>query len=200
MAAQCFAQQAEVCPTGQLAIVLDSRVRVRADDPAGSFERDEIQISGSFTESEAKDLALVLRYGSPAGEPRAADDPDGVGHRSARTPCRPGLIAGCVGLGLVCLYMLLYYRALGVVVILGLMVWSALNFAIICWLGETQGLALSLAGVTGLVVSVGVTVDSYVVYFERLKDDVRPAARCAPPPSGAGSGPSARSSPPTSPA
>jgi preprotein translocase subunit SecD len=84
-----------------------------------------------------------------------------------------GLVAGLVGLGLVVLYMILYYRVLGVVVLLGLIVWSALNFAVICWLGQTRGLALSLAGVTGLVVSVGVTVDSYVVYFERLKDDLR---------------------------
>ena len=84
-----------------------------------------------------------------------------------------GLVAGFIGVGLVLLYLLLYYRALGVVVILGLLVWSALNFAIISWLGETQGLALSLSGVTGIIVSVGVTVDSYVVYFERLKDEIR---------------------------
>ena len=76
------------------------------------------------------------------------------------------------GLPLVVLYMLVCYRALGVVVLLGLMVWSAVNYAVICWLGASQGLALSLSGVTGLVVSVGVTVDSYVVYFERLKEEV----------------------------
>jgi preprotein translocase subunit SecD len=84
-----------------------------------------------------------------------------------------GLAAGLLGLALVCLYMILYYRALGLVVVMGLSVWSALNFSIISWLGETQGLALSLAGVTGIVISVGVTVDSYVVYFERLKDELR---------------------------
>jgi preprotein translocase subunit SecD len=69
--------------------------------------------------------------------------------------------------------MILYYRVLGVVVLVGMLIWSALNFAVLCWLGQTRGLALSLAGVTGLVVSIGVTVDSYVVYFERLKDDLR---------------------------
>ena len=114
----------------------------------------------------------MLRYGSlPVNlEPQTIQT---VSPSLGEDSLQAGLIAGFVGLGLVCLYMLLYYRALGVVVILGLAVWSALNFAIICWLGQTQGLALSLAGVTGLVVSVGVTVDSYVVYFERLKDDVR---------------------------
>ncbi|MGH9275846.1 MAG: protein translocase subunit SecD [Acidimicrobiales bacterium] len=171
MAAQCFSKT-ETCPTGQLAIVLDSRVVSAPTIQQASFERDQIQISGSFTESEAKDLALVLRYGSlPVNlEPQTIQT---VSASLGKDSLQAGLIAGFVGLALVCLYMLLYYRALGMVVILGLMVWSSLNFAIICWLGETQGLALSLAGVTGLVVSVGITVDSYVVFFERLKDDVR---------------------------
>jgi preprotein translocase subunit SecD len=170
IAAQCFGKT-ETCPSGQLAIVLDSKVVSAPTIQQASFTRDQIQISGSFTESEAKDLALVLRYGSlPVNlEPQTVQT---VSPSLGRDSLHAGLIAGLVGLGLVCLYMLVYYRALGMVVILGMMVWSALNYAIICWLGATQGLALSLAGVTGLVVSVGVTVDSYVVYFERLKDDV----------------------------
>src|SRR5947199_1797883 len=69
--------------------------------------------------------------------------------------------------------MILYYRALGVVVILGLGVSAALLWSIIAFLGEKRGLALSLAGATGIIVSIGVTVDSYVVYFERLKDEIR---------------------------
>jgi preprotein translocase subunit SecD len=69
--------------------------------------------------------------------------------------------------------MLVFYRLLGVVVILGLLLAGALTYALIVWLGDTIGLALTLAGVTGLIVSVGVTVDSYVVYFERLKDELR---------------------------
>jgi preprotein translocase subunit SecD len=171
LAAECFAQAA-TCPTSQLAIVLDSVVQSAPTIQQASFERDQIQISGSFTEGEAKDLALVLRYGSlPVNlEPQTVQT---VSPTLGEDSLRAGLIAGLAGLGLVVLYMIVYYRALGVVVLLGLLVWSALNYAIICWLGETRGLALSLAGVTGLVVSVGVTVDSYVVYFERLKDDVR---------------------------
>ena len=82
---------------------------------------------------------------------------------------KAGLAAGLLGLALVCLYMLFYYRALGLVVVAGLCVWAALLYSIISYLG----VALSLAGVTGIVVSVGVTVDSYVVYFERLKDEVK---------------------------
>lgn len=170
-AAECFNRTA-TCPQGSLAIVLDSRVVSAPTIQQPSFERDQITITGSFSESEAKDLALVLRYGSlPVNlEPQTVQT---VSPTLGEESLRAGLIAGLLGLALVCLYMVFYYRALGIVVILGLLVWSALNFAIICWLGETQGLALSLAGVTGLVVSVGVTVDSYVVYFERLKDDVR---------------------------
>jgi len=84
-----------------------------------------------------------------------------------------GLVAGAVGIALVALYMVLYYRAIGLVVWFGLAVSGALLYSIITWLGQTQGLALSLAGVTGIIVSVGVTVDSYIVYFERLKDEIR---------------------------
>jgi preprotein translocase subunit SecD len=69
--------------------------------------------------------------------------------------------------------MILYYRALGIVVFLGLILTGALMYSIITFLGHTNGLALTLAGATGIIVSVGVTVDSYVVYFERLKDEIR---------------------------
>jgi preprotein translocase subunit SecD len=86
---------------------------------------------------------------------------------------RAGIAAGIVGLFLVLLYMILYYRALGIVVLIGLTVSGMLLYAIISALGQTNGLALSLAGATGIIVSVGVTVDSYVVYFERLKDEIR---------------------------
>jgi preprotein translocase subunit SecD len=84
-----------------------------------------------------------------------------------------GLAAGLVGLLLVMLYMIFYYRGLGVVVILGLATTAALLWAIVSLLGHTSGLTLDLSGVVGMVVSVGITVDSYVVYFERLKDEVR---------------------------
>ncbi len=171
IAADCF-NRSETCPTGQLAIVLDSVVQSAPNIEQPSYEADQIQISGTFSQSEAKDLALVLRYGSlPVTlEPQTVQT---VSPTLGEDSLRAGLLAGSLGLMLVVLYMIFYYRSLGVVVFLGLVVWSTLNFSIMCWLGQTRGLALSLAGVTGLVVSVGVTVDSYVVFFERLKDDVK---------------------------
>jgi len=167
LAAECYSR-AETCPTGQLAIVLDSEVKSAPNIQQPSFEADQIQITGSFTESEVKDLALVLRYGS-LPVTLEAQTVQTVSPTLGEDSLRAGLAAGLLGLALVCLYMILYYRALGVVVVLGLCVWSSLLYAIISKLG----VALSLAGVTGIVVSVGVTVDSYVVYFERLKDELR---------------------------
>ncbi|MGE0795360.1 MAG: protein translocase subunit SecD [Acidimicrobiia bacterium] len=171
LAAQCNAGQ-DTCLTGQLAIEIDGVVVSAPSVSQASYERDQIQISGSFSESEAKDLALVLRYGSL---------PVQLEQESVRTvsaslgsdSLRAGIVAGAIGTTLVLIYMVLYYRALGLVVVAGLGVWSALQWSIISYLGETQGLALSLSGVTGIIVSVGVTVDSYVVYFERLKDELR---------------------------
>jgi preprotein translocase subunit SecD len=171
IASQCYSRS-QTCPSGQLAIVLDSVVQSAPNIQEPSYTRDQIQISGSFDESDAKDLALVLRYGSLPIE-LERQSVQTVSASLGEDSLRAGVIAGFVGLGLVALYMIFYYRALGVVVILGLGVWAALMFAIVSWLGETQGLALTLAGVTGIIVSIGVTVDSYVVFFERLKDEVR---------------------------
>jgi preprotein translocase subunit SecD len=171
VAAQC-SPPSDTCPTGQLAIVLDGVVKSAPTIETSSFTRDEIQITGEFTERDAKDLALVLRYGAL---PIEFEDPtvETVSASLGQDSLRAGLIAGLGGLVLVALYMLLYYRALGLVVIIGLTIWASLNYALISFLSETQGLALSLAGVTGIIVSIGVTVDSYVVYFERLKDELR---------------------------
>jgi preprotein translocase subunit SecD len=173
LAAQCFqATDQTTCPTGQVAIVLDSVVQSAPSINEPSYSRDQIQISGSFTESEAKDLALVLRYGSLPVE-LERQSVQTVSASLGDDSLRAGVIAGIVGLTLVAIYMLLYYRALGLVVILGLAVWGALMYTIVSFLGETQGLALTLSGVTGIIVSIGVTVDSYVVYFERLKDEIK---------------------------
>jgi preprotein translocase subunit SecD len=85
-----------------------------------------------------------------------------------------GLLAGILGLLLVMIYTIIYYRALGVVVLLGLATTAAFIYGLVSILGNTSfGLTLDLSGVTGLIVSIGITVDSYVVYFERLKDEVR---------------------------
>ena len=171
-ASSCFGA-APTCPTRQLAIVLDELVQSApqiAETP--TFDESGLVISGNFSEREARDLALILRFGALPIELEAQTVQE-VSPTLGEDSLNAGLVAGFLGVGLVILYMLLYYRALGAVVLLGLAVWGAINFSVISWLGETQGLALSLAGVTGIVVSVGVTVDSYVVYFERLKDEIR---------------------------
>ncbi len=155
----------------QVAIVLDGVVKSAPAIQEAEF-RGQGQISGNFSERDAKDLALVLRFGALPVEL----EPETVQTVSAslgKDSLRAGVTAGLVGLALVLLYMVLYYRALGVVVMFGLLVWAALMWSIISLLGETSGLALSLAGAVGIIVSVGVTVDSYVVYFERLKDEIR---------------------------
>ena len=171
VAAACFNAQ-PTCARGSVAIVLDGTV-VSAPSVRGPvFERDQVHITGNFDEEEAKDLALILRYGSLPVQ-LEQESVSTVSPTLGADSLRAGLLAGALGTALVLLYLIAYYRALGVVVVLGLCVWSALQWSVISYLGETQGLALSLAGVTGIVVSIGVTVDSYIVYFERLKDEVR---------------------------
>ena len=155
----------------QIAIDLDGVVR-----SAPSLEVTEFQgrgvITGNFDQREAKDLALVLRYGAlPVQLDRQTVQT--VSATLGRDTLRAGVGAGLVGLGLVAIYMLLYYRALGIVVWVGLLLTAAIMYSLVTLLGRTSGLALSLAGAVGIIVSVGVTVDSYVVYFERLKDEIR---------------------------
>jgi preprotein translocase subunit SecD len=177
IAAQCVNGD-QTCPPspgaglGRLAIVLDGRVESAPVIERSEFPNGEIQISGDFSEREARDLALVLRFGALPIElvPQTVQT---VSATLGRDSLNAGLAAGLVGVGLVILYLLLYYRALGLVVVGGMAVWAALMYSVVAWLGDTQGLALSLAGVTGVVVSIGVTVDSYVVFFERLKDEIR---------------------------
>ncbi|MDQ1520888.1 MAG: preprotein translocase subunit SecD [Actinomycetota bacterium] len=133
-----------------------------------------VRISGSFTQGEAKNLALVLKYGSlPVQFDQHETTSQSVSPTLGKDQLHAGIVAGIVGLGLVAIYMMLYYRLLGVVVWLGLGLTGLVFFALISYLSNTRGLTLTLAGVTGIIVSVGVTVDSYVVYFERLKDEVR---------------------------
>ncbi|MDQ3895930.1 MAG: protein translocase subunit SecD [Actinomycetota bacterium] len=155
----------------QIAIDLDGIVRSAPRLETTDFPGKGV-ITGSFTQSEAKDLALVLRYGAlPVQLDRQTVQT--VSASLGRDSLHAGIAAGLVGLGLVAVYMLLYYRALGIVVWVGLALTGAIMYSLVTLLGTTSGLALTLAGATGIIVSVGVTVDSYVVYFERLKDEIR---------------------------
>jgi preprotein translocase subunit SecD len=162
---------------GLVAITLDGVVQsapeIQPDNQTFSpFKADQISISGSFGETEAKNLALVLRYGAlPVQlEPQAVQT---VSATLGKDSLKAGVIAGIVGVLLVVAFMFLYYRSLGLVVLGGLLLSTAILWSVISYLGESRGLALTLAGATGIIVSIGVTVDSYVVYFERLKDDAR---------------------------
>jgi preprotein translocase subunit SecD len=153
-----------------VAIELDGVVQSAPVFQTGSFS-GPVQISGNFTSSDAHKLALVLRYGSLPVQLKQQTVRT-VSATLGKDSLHAGLIAGLIGTVLVLLYMIAYYRILGLVVIAGLSVWFSLQWSIISYLGANSGLALSLSGVTGIVVSVGVTVDSYVVYFERLKDEL----------------------------
>lgn len=155
----------------QVAIALDGVVQSAPSINAREFKGTAV-ISGQFRESEAKDLALVLRYGALPVQLEELTV-QAVSPSLGRDQLRAGLLSGAFGLALVALYMLVYYRLLGLVVWAGIALSGALIYSLTSYLGETSGLSLTLAGVTGLIVSVGVTVDSYVVYFERLKDEVR---------------------------
>ena len=131
------------------------------------------EISGSFTETSAKNLALAMQFGSLPVRlvPLTTET---VSPTLGHSALVAGLGAGLAGLALVLLYVILYYRALGLVILLGLGLTGALLWAIISSLGHTAlAPSFDLAGVTGLIVSIGITVDSYIVYFERLKDESR---------------------------
>ena len=158
-------------PGNQLGIVLDGVVVSAPTIQTGTFG-GQGQISGDFSEEEAKDLALVLRFGALPVE-LVRQSTQTVSATLGSDSLKAGIGAGIVGLLLVLLYIIVYYRALGLVVVFGLAITGALMWSIVALLGETAGLALTLAGATGLIVSIGVTVDSYIVYFERLKDEVR---------------------------
>lgn len=131
------------------------------------------QITGTFTSDQASTIALVLNYGALPVR-LLQQDVERVSPTLGSQSLHAGLLAGLLGLLLVMAYMIFYYRALGIVVVLGLVSTAALLYGIISWLSHSSAnLTLDLSGITGLIVSVGITVDSYVVYFERLKDEVR---------------------------
>jgi preprotein translocase subunit SecD len=156
----------------QVAIVLDGVVESTPVIQQQSYG-GRAEINGSnFTQGSAKNLALQLRYGSLPVQFKFQSIQT-VSASVGKDSLRAGLLAGGLGLILVLAYMLFYYRALGAVVILGLAISGMFLYSIISTLSHTRGLALTLAGATGIIVSIGVTADSYIVYFERLKDDIR---------------------------
>ncbi len=142
-------------------------------DAKGSAFGSSGEITGNFTAKTANALAINLNYGAlPVTLAKVTSEV--VSPSLGASSLHAGLLAGLLGLLLVMIYTIFYYRALGIVVVLGLLTTAALIYAIISALGHSSAqLTLDLSGITGLIVSVGITVDSYVVYFERLKDEVR---------------------------
>ncbi len=166
-------------PQRQLAIVVDGVVQsapaVAADvDPAVGLDPNAVVITvgaGDNQQEEAEDLASILNYGAlPTTFER--ERVESVSASLGEDSLRAGLLAGLIGLLLVAVYMVAYYRVLGVVAVIGLSVFGAVLVGAIILLGQTQGTTLTLAGVTGIVVSIGITLDSSIVYFERIKEEV----------------------------
>jgi len=170
LASECFSG-GSTCPSRRLAIELDGEIISAPSVNEPRFSGD-VQITGDFSEGEARDLARVLKSGSLPVR-METQSVQRVSATLGKDSLRAAIVAGIVGVALVLLFMLLYYRALGLIVVAGVCVSSALLYTVIALLSATRGLALSLAGIAGVIISVGVTVDSYVVFFERLKDEVR---------------------------
>ncbi|ASY13285.1 preprotein translocase subunit SecD [Candidatus Nanopelagicus hibericus] len=158
-------------PQNQAAIVLDGLVysAPRINEPINT---GTAQITGNFTQPEAQDLSNVLKYGAL---PLAFDrgEVQQVSPSLGADQLRGGLIAGVLGLLLVIIYSMLYYRGLGLVSVGSLLVASVMAFLSILLLGETIGFTLTLAGIAGVIVAIGITADSFIVYFERIRDEVR---------------------------
>jgi preprotein translocase subunit SecD len=158
-------------PNNQLAIVLDGLVvsapRITEAIPSGTA-----QITGSFTQLEAQDLANVLKYGAlplafDRGEVQQVSPTLGADQLDA------GLIAGALGLGLVVIFTLAYYRVLGFVTVGSLAIAGGMLYLLFLLLGQWIGFTLTLAGIAGAIVAIGVTADSFIVYFERVRDEMR---------------------------
>ena len=154
----------------QVAVVLDGVVQ--SAPTINSRIDSDAQITGSFTQKSAQELANVLKFGA-LPLTFVAQEEQTVSPTLGTDQLHSGLLAGGIGLLAVVLYSLLYYRALGLVTISSLLVSAVLTYAAICILGERIGFALSLAGIAGFIVAVGITADSFVVYFERLKDEIK---------------------------
>ncbi len=158
----------------QTAFTLDSQV-VSAPQIREAIPGGRTQITGGdppFTASSARELANVLKYGSlPLSF--ESSEAQTVSATLGLTSLHAGLIAGAIGLGLVLVYSLLYYRALGLLTALSLGASGAMVFAILVLLGRYINYTLDLAGIAGLIIGIGTTADSFVVFFERIKDEIR---------------------------
>ncbi|CAN5480211.1 protein translocase subunit SecD [soil metagenome] len=155
----------------QFAIVLDGRI-ISAPTTNAVITNGKPQITGSFTQESSKALADQLKFGAlPIGFKVQSND--SISATLGASQLQSGLLAGLIGLVLVVLYSLLQYRTLGLVTVASLVVAATITFLIVDLLSWRQGYRLSLAGVAGLIVAIGITADSFIVYFERIRDELR---------------------------
>ncbi len=155
----------------QFAIVLDGKV-ISAPRTLAAITDGSPQISGSFTQESATVLADQLKFGAlPIGfEVQSAET---ITATLGLSQLQSGLLAGAIGLILVVLYSLVQYRMLGLVTVFSLSTAFVLSYFVITYLSNSQGYRLSLAGVAGLIVAIGITADSFIVFFERIRDELR---------------------------
>ncbi|MEO6823092.1 MAG: protein translocase subunit SecD [Candidatus Nanopelagicales bacterium] len=158
-------------PQNQFGIVLDGLV-VSAPSVTNPIPGGTAMITGSFTQESATALANVLKYGA-LPITLTASTAETVSASLGQDQLEAGLIAGGIGLLLVVIYLLFYYRALGIIATASLVVAGAITYGLFVVLGRQLGLSLSLASVAGAIVAIGITADSFIVYFERIRDEVR---------------------------
>jgi preprotein translocase subunit SecD len=158
-------------PQNRFAIVLDG-VAISAPSVNEAIPGGRAQIEGNFNQKTATELANVLKYGAL---PLAFDvsEVNNVSATLGGEQLRAGIIAGIIGLGLVVLFCFAYYRGLGIVVVASLGIAGILTYASVVLLGSSVGFALNLPGIAGMIVAIGITADSFVIYFERIRDEVR---------------------------
>ncbi|MFT3878012.1 MAG: protein translocase subunit SecD [Propioniciclava sp.] len=164
-----LAQRTE--PQNTFAVVLDGQV-VTYPKLSKAIPGGQATIEGNFTQQSASDLASVLKYGSL---PLTFDlsEVANVSPTLGGEQLRAGIIAGLIGIGLVILYSVVYYRALAVVVVASLVIAATLTYQVMVLLGESMGFALNLPGIAGAIVAIGMTADSFIIFFERIRDEVR---------------------------
>ena len=158
-------------PQNRFGIVLDGLV-VSAPFFSEPILSGKAQIEGSFKAEEAKQLSQVLRYGALPVTLNIAESTS-ISPTLGQDQLSAGLLAGAIGLILVVIYLLIYYRALGFVAVFSLIVAAGFLWLLIIALGRSIGFTLTLAGIAGAIVAIGITADSFVVYFERIRDEIR---------------------------
>ena len=158
-------------PQNRFAIVLDGQV-ISAPSVSQAIPGGRAEITGSFTQKSATELANVLKYGALPLDFEVSEVAN-VSATLGEDQLRAGLIAGVIGLILVVGFCFLYYRGLGIVVVSSLGVAAAITYATMVLLGSSVGFALNLSGIAGAIVAIGITADSFVIYFERIRDEVR---------------------------